>query len=207
MDGSRCAAALALAIGAAAPLPAAAEDPAQAVVTLKLATLAPSGSAWHDLLRELGRQWEADSGGRVKLRIYAGGAQGSEGEVIRKLGIGQLQAAALTNVGLHDVFPEPQAVTVPLLFKDEAEMGCAFARVRPRLDALLLEHGLVVVQWRPSARWPSTATRRTARRRRWPGPASSPPRGTRGWPRPGATPACARWCWPPWTSCRRSRPG
>jgi TRAP-type C4-dicarboxylate transport system substrate-binding protein len=133
-----------VALGAA---PGAAAGAAQPAVTLKLATLAPAGSAWHDLLRELGQQWEAASGGQVKLRIYAGGAQGSEGEVIRKLGIGQLQAAALTNVGLHDLVPEPQAVTIPLLFRDEAEMGCAFDRVRPRLDAALLAHGLVVVQW------------------------------------------------------------
>jgi TRAP-type C4-dicarboxylate transport system substrate-binding protein len=136
-----------LAIGVLAAGQAGAVEPAGGVVTLKLATLAPSGSAWHDLLRELGQQWEAASGGQVRLRIYAGGAQGSEGEVIRKLGIGQLQAAALTNVGLHDLVPEPQAVTTPLLFRDEAEMACAFERVRPRLDAALLEHGLVVVQW------------------------------------------------------------
>ncbi len=141
------AAVLVVATGAAcaalAPAAAGAAEP----VVLKLATLAPAGSAWHDLLRELGRDWEALSGGQVRLKVYAGGAQGSEGEVIRKLGIGQLQAAALTNIGLHDVAPEPQALTTPLLFRDEAEMRCAFERVRPRLDAALAAHGLVVVQW------------------------------------------------------------
>ena len=145
MRGAMRAAVLAaLALGAAGPAGA---QEGRATVTLKLATLAPAGSAWHDLLRELGQRWEAVSDGQVRLRIYAGGAQGSEGEVIRKLGIGQLQAAALTNVGLHDVAPEPQAVTTPLLFRDEAELSCAFERVRPRLDAALLERGLVVVQW------------------------------------------------------------
>jgi TRAP-type C4-dicarboxylate transport system substrate-binding protein len=129
----------------AAAAPAAAEPPAP--LTLKLATLAPAGSAWHDLLRELGERWAEDSGGQVKVRIYPGGVQGNEGEVIRKLGINQLQAAALSNVGLHDLVTEPQALTVPLLFRDEAEMECAFGRVRPALEEAILRHGYVVVQW------------------------------------------------------------
>ena len=132
-----------LAAVAALALPA----PAHAVTTLKLATLAPSGSAWHDLLRELGQAWEQASGGQLKVKVYPGGAQGSEGEMIRKLGIGQLQAAALSNVGLHDVVPEPQAFSTPLLFADEAELRCAFARVQPSLEAAFEQRGLIPVQW------------------------------------------------------------
>ncbi|MBK9516331.1 MAG: TRAP transporter substrate-binding protein DctP [Anaeromyxobacter sp.] len=109
--------------------------PTPAAVTLKLATLAPSGSAWHDLLKALGQAWEAESGGEVKVRVYPGGAQGSEGEMVRKLGIGQLQAAALFSVGLHDVVREPQALSTPFLFQDEAELRCAMGRVVLALDA------------------------------------------------------------------------
>lgn len=123
--------------------PARAEGP----VTLKLATLAPAGSAWHDLLRELAQRWEEASSGQVKVKVYAGGTQGNEGEVIRKLGINQLQAAAISNVGLHDLVPEASALTVPLMFKDEAEMECGFARLRPALEAAILSRGYVVVQW------------------------------------------------------------
>jgi TRAP-type transport system periplasmic protein len=134
---------------AAALLAAAAASPARAepVVTIKLATLAPSGSAWHDLLKELGQAWERASDGQVKVKVYPGGAQGSEGEMVRKLGIGQLQAAALSNVGLHDVVPEPQALSAPLLFRDEGELACAFDRVKPALQAAFERKGLVVVQW------------------------------------------------------------
>ncbi len=123
--------------------PARAEGP----VTLKLATLAPSGSAWHELLRELGQRWEEASAGHVRLKVYAGGTQGNEGEVIRKMGINQLQAAALSNMGLHDLIREASALTIPVMFKDEAEMECGFERVRPALEAALLERGYVVVMW------------------------------------------------------------
>ncbi|ABS24655.1 TRAP transporter substrate-binding protein DctP [Anaeromyxobacter sp. Fw109-5] len=116
-------------------------------VTLKLGTLAPQGSTWHDILREMGQKWEQASGGKVKLRIYAGGAQGSEGDMVRKMGIGQLQAAAISNVGMHDVIPEPQALSVPFLFQSEAQMECAFEKVRPRIEQALEKRGLVALQW------------------------------------------------------------
>ncbi|HSD20775.1 MAG TPA: TRAP transporter substrate-binding protein DctP [Anaeromyxobacter sp.] len=116
-------------------------------VTLKLGTLAPQGSTWHDLLREMGQKWEQASGGKVKLRIYAGGAQGSEGDMVRKMGIGQLQAAAITNVGMHDVLPEPQVMSVPFLFQSEAQMECAFDKVRPRIEQALDKRGLMALQW------------------------------------------------------------
>jgi TRAP-type C4-dicarboxylate transport system substrate-binding protein len=121
--------------------------PVQAQVTLKLATLAPSGSAWHDLLKELAQQWEQASAGQVRVKVYAGGTQGSEGEMLRKLAIGQLQAVAVSNVGLHDVVAEPQALSVPLLFRDQAEMRCALDQVKVALDAAFLRKQLVVLQW------------------------------------------------------------
>jgi TRAP-type C4-dicarboxylate transport system substrate-binding protein len=116
-------------------------------VVLKLGTLAPQGSAWHEILREMGRDWEEVSGGTVKLKIYAGGTQGGEGDMIRKLGIGQLQAAALTNVGMHDLVPQPKALSTPLFFATEAEADCALQRVRPTIEAALAQRGFAVVHW------------------------------------------------------------
>jgi TRAP-type C4-dicarboxylate transport system substrate-binding protein len=116
-------------------------------VTIKLGTLAPQGSTWHELLKEMSQRWEQESGGQVKLRIYAGGAQGSEGDMVRKMGIGQLQAASISNVGMHDVIPEPQALSVPFLFEDQAQLDCAFTKVRPKLEAALDRRGLVAIQW------------------------------------------------------------
>jgi TRAP-type C4-dicarboxylate transport system substrate-binding protein len=134
---------LVLAAVLAALAPAAHAEP----VTIKLGTLAPQGSSWHDLLKELAQRWEQASGGQVRLRVYAGGAQGSEGDMVRKMAIGQLQAAAISNVGMHDVLPEPQVFSVPFLFDDEAQMECAFEKMRPKLDEALAKRGLVALQW------------------------------------------------------------
>jgi TRAP-type C4-dicarboxylate transport system substrate-binding protein len=131
----------------AAFLAALAPVAASAQVTIKLGTLAPQGSAWHERLKELAQRWEQVSNGQVKLRIYAGGTQGSEGEMVRKMGIGQLQAAAITGVGMHDVIPEPQVLSVPFLFDDEKQVECALDKLRPKLEQLLERRGLVALQW------------------------------------------------------------
>jgi TRAP-type transport system periplasmic protein len=130
-----------------AALLAALAPAAGAQVTVKLGTLAPAGSTWHEILKEMGQRWEAASGGQVRLRVYAGGAQGSEGDMVRKMGIGQLQAASISNVGMHDVVPEPQTLSVPMMFGDEAEMECAFAKVRPKIESAMEKKGYLVLQW------------------------------------------------------------
>jgi len=132
---------------AAAMLAAATPALAQQQVQIKLGTLAPSGSSWHELLKEMSEKWLAASGGTVKLRIYPGGTQGSEGEMIRKMAVGQLQGAAITSVGLHDIVPEPQAVTVPLMFDTADEVKRGLAKLEPTFNSLLEKKGYVGLSW------------------------------------------------------------
>jgi TRAP-type C4-dicarboxylate transport system substrate-binding protein len=121
--------------------------PAAEAQVIKLGTLAPQGSSWHELLKEMGQRWEQASGGKVKLRVYAGGVQGSEGEMVRKMGIGQLQAASITNIGMHDIIADPTVMSVPMLFASQAEADCAFERIRPRFEQGFASKGYTVLQW------------------------------------------------------------
>lgn len=115
-------------------------------VTIKLGTLAPQGSTWHSLLKELAEKWSEISGGKVKLKIYAGGTQGSEGDMVRKMGVGQLQAASITNVGLHDVASEPMVFSTPGLF-DERDFRDVFPKMEGQLNSLIETRGYVVLSW------------------------------------------------------------
>jgi TRAP-type C4-dicarboxylate transport system substrate-binding protein len=83
----------------------------------------------------------------VKLRFYAGGTQGNEGEMVRKMAVGQLQGAAVTSVGLHDIIAEPQALAAPLMFDSAAELQSALPVLEPKLDALLEKKGYVALTW------------------------------------------------------------
>jgi TRAP-type C4-dicarboxylate transport system substrate-binding protein len=122
--------------------------PAQAdPITIKLATLAPEGTTWYNSLREMGEQWTAISGGKVQLRIYPGGVAGNEGTQVRKMRIGQLQAAALSNLGLLDIDPGPQVINTPMLIEDFATLDCTMAKLTPVLEARLAEKGFVALNW------------------------------------------------------------
>jgi TRAP-type transport system periplasmic protein len=116
-------------------------------VKIKLGTVAPQGSTWHTLLTEMGQRWSDVSGGKVVLKVYAGGTQGSEGEMVRKLSIGQLHAAAMTTVGLRDITPEPQAEDTPGLIDSYEEYEYVHQRMRPELEAALARKGYVVLNW------------------------------------------------------------
>jgi TRAP-type C4-dicarboxylate transport system substrate-binding protein len=132
---------------AAALLAAASPALAQQQVQIKLGTLAPNGSTWHELLKEMAVRWGEASRDGVKLRIYAGGTQGNEGEMVRKMAVGQLQGAAVTTVGLHDIAAEPQALTVPLMFDSAAELQKALPILEPKLDVMLEKKGYVPLTW------------------------------------------------------------
>lgn len=104
---------------------------AQPALTVKLGTLAPEGSPWVDSLRRVAAEWERASGGSVQLKIYAGGIAGGEADMIRKLRIGQLQAAALTQLGLSLIEPDILTVSAPFLVRDDRELDRVLAATRP----------------------------------------------------------------------------
>ncbi len=116
-------------------------------VTIKLGTLAPDGSAWHNLLKEMAEEWKKASGGKVNLKIYAGGVAGNEGEMVKKLHIGQLQSAAISVIGLHDIESAPQAVSTPGMINTDKEWNCVFEKLTPHFDKKLADKGFVVLAW------------------------------------------------------------
>lgn len=122
--------------------PAAAEE-----VVIKLGTSAPQGSPWHTLLKEAANKWRDLSEGKVVLRIFPGGTMGDEGDMVQKMRIGQLQAAALSTIGLHAITPEPQALDMPLLVKDNNEREHLLAKMEPELDKALADKGFIVLTW------------------------------------------------------------
>lgn len=115
-------------------------------VTIKLGTLAPQGSTWHNLLKEAAERWQEASGGKVKLKIYAGGTQGSEGDMVRKMGVGQLHAASITNVGIHDIYAEPMVFSTPGMV-DETDFRAIFPKVQDQLEKNFEAKGYVVLNW------------------------------------------------------------
>ncbi|MFQ5792624.1 MAG: TRAP transporter substrate-binding protein DctP, partial [Acidobacteriota bacterium] len=121
--------------------------PTEAKVLIRLGTLVPDGSSWHRTLRRMGVEWRKSTGGQVNLRIFPGGVVGEEGDMIRKMRIGQLQAAAISNAGLAEIDPSAYALMLPMMFDSYQEWDYVRQKVNPILERNLREKGFVVLAW------------------------------------------------------------
>jgi TRAP-type C4-dicarboxylate transport system substrate-binding protein len=110
-------------------------------LTLKIATVAPVGSPWAESLRRLSADWDRISGGRVKLKIYAGGIAGEEADMIRKMRIGQLDGAALTQLGWGLLDPGILALSTPFLIQEEQELERVMERSKTYFEDRLESAG------------------------------------------------------------------
>ena len=101
---------------------------------LKLALLAPEGSAWHKIMSQWNKELVQKSGGQLKLKIYAGGVLGDEKDVIRKMQIGQVQMGGFTGLGLGLVNPEVRVLELPMMFGSYEEVDYVTKKVQPKLE-------------------------------------------------------------------------
>ena len=118
---------------------------AAAADVIKLGTIAPKDSPYHDVIRDLGAAWAALSGGTIELRIYSN--VGDEPDIVRKMLIGQLQASALSGGGLVELIPELRGLMLPMFFRSEEERRYVARQVHPLLAAFALSRGIRVLCW------------------------------------------------------------
>src|SRR5689334_15936349 len=89
---------------------------------IKFATLAPEGTTAMKVMTELSDELAEKTGGALKFKFYAGGVQGDEKDVIKKIRIGQLHAGGFTGVGIGEIAPEARILDAPWLFRNEKEV-------------------------------------------------------------------------------------
>jgi len=116
-------------------------------VTVKMATLVPDGSSWHQILKETADKWKTVSGGRVVVRLYPGGVAGDDPDVVRKIRLGTLNAAVLTSVGIAEIDKSVYALGVPMMFDSYDELYYVLDKMRPRLESSIEAKGFVVLNW------------------------------------------------------------
>lgn len=129
---------------------------------VKVAMLPPEGSNWHAALKEMGEKWKTASGGKVQLRVYAGGVAGDDVDVVRKMKLGTLGGAVLTGVGVAQIDKSIYALEVPMMYASVEEIDQVLARMRPKIDAALEAKGFVVLDW-VDAGWVRFFTKTAAR--------------------------------------------
>ncbi|MBI3044611.1 MAG: TRAP transporter substrate-binding protein DctP [Betaproteobacteria bacterium] len=117
-------------------------------VTLKIATVAPKGSAYHRVLQDMGEKWKAAEGPGARFIVYTDSAQGPEAETVRRMRVGQLQASMLSVVGLSEIDDSVSALQkIPLMFRSWDEVDHVREQMRPDLEQRLRAKGFVVLFW------------------------------------------------------------
>ena len=107
--------------------------PAQAL-DLKIATIAPDGTAWMQEMRAGAGEINKRTDGRVGFKFYPGGAMGNDKSVMRKIRAGQLHGGAITGGGLAEAYPDSQIYNLPLMFRSYEETDY----VRSKMDSLII---------------------------------------------------------------------
>src|ERR1700690_4345132 len=95
--------------------------PAQTTI-IRLGTLVPKGSRWHEILLVMGEEWKKASTGKIELKIYPGGEQGDEPEMVDKVRIKKLQAVALSGAGLTGIDAGVAALQIPMMLNSYEEL-------------------------------------------------------------------------------------
>ena len=117
-------------------------------ISLKLATLAPAGTSYDLILRQMGEKWRKATNGEVNLRVYPGGNQGSEADIVRRMNVDQLQAAMLSVGGLSEIDPTATALQeIPMLFNSLDEETYVREKMRADFERRLLAKGFVALFW------------------------------------------------------------
>lgn len=98
---------------------------------LRIATLAPSGSPWMEVIDKAANEITNKTGGRVKLKYFAGGQQGDERDFIRKIKLGQLDGAAVTAVGLSMIDESVRVLELPTMFQSVEELDYVADKLWP----------------------------------------------------------------------------
>jgi TRAP-type C4-dicarboxylate transport system substrate-binding protein len=109
--------------------------------------LAPPGSSFVKVLKAWSRTLQKETDGRVELRVFSGGSEGSDRDLVQRIKAGKLDAAGVATTGLSMVAPELQVLTAPGLLTDDD----ALDRVREKLDdkfqKLIEDGGFKLLAW------------------------------------------------------------
>ena len=112
--------------------------------TIKIATIAPDGTAWMKEMRAAAETVKTKTANRVEIKFYPGGVMGDNATVLRKIKIGQLQGAAFTGGEAADITPDANVYSQPFQFRTEDEVDSVRTKVDPLLKTSFEKAGFVV---------------------------------------------------------------
>ena len=131
-------------------------------IRIRIGTVAPQDSPWHETLKQLRQEWHRISQGAIRVQIYPGGVLGDGPEMVRQVRSGRIQAVALTSAGLHQIDNGISCLQIPLMFNSYEELDYVRTRISNQLEKRLEERGFKLLLW-GDAGWVHSFTTQPAR--------------------------------------------
>ncbi len=89
--------------------------------TIKVGVLVPEGTGWAKIIKKMTTEIKEATKGNVELKVYYGGSQGDEQDVLRKIRIGQLQGGIFTGKTLGDINGDIRVMEIPFTFNNNRD--------------------------------------------------------------------------------------
>ena len=119
-----------------------------APMRIKLGTLIPRGTPAYEVLLEMREKWRQAPEGGVEITVYPDGRMGGETDMVRRMRVGQIQAAILTMTGISEIDPSVKALQeMPMMFRSLDEYEYVREKMRPTLEKRLADRGFVALFW------------------------------------------------------------
>lgn len=111
-------------------------------LTIKIAALAPEGTNWGNTIKKFAKEVKSKTDGKVNFKVFLGGVQGDEPDVLRKVRVGQLHGGIFTGKTLGDIYGDIRAVEIPFNFYHDRSKGkTALDKMTPYFNKGLEKEG------------------------------------------------------------------
>jgi TRAP-type C4-dicarboxylate transport system substrate-binding protein len=121
------------------------QEPAK--ITLKLATMAPKGHVLSKHAEAFIKQIRQATNNEVNARVYWGGIQGDDANVLRKIRFGQLHGGFFIGAGLGLIVSDVRVTEIPYVFNLDSEVAYVRDKLSDQMNVLFEENGFVVLAW------------------------------------------------------------
>ncbi len=134
-------------LGCLVAVPSLASVSAGETITIRMASLAPAGSSWDKIFQAWNNSVREKTNQGVKFQFFPGGVAGDEKDVIRKMKVGQMDAAGLTSIGLGQIARPVTLLQMPGLFKNYEQLGRVRKEMAPEFEKMFADEGYRLVGW------------------------------------------------------------
>jgi TRAP-type transport system periplasmic protein len=121
---------------------------ARAATALKVGTLAPQDSPWGKEFKRWAKEVSSDTNGELSLDFQWNGQAGDEVLMVQKMRTGQLDAAAVTAIGLAQTgVTDVLLFQMPGLFANWGKLDVARNAMKEEFDRQFASKGFTVLGW------------------------------------------------------------